>query len=154
MAWSESFCTNARNSPRLQAFFFFPQASSSCIYGSLWEPETDDLFLYSHNIWTLCLKEPGDSYPEVLYLLPRPRKWTDLWADLYRYMLVTKEQVIHRGYACSQSKANRDVRKDTLLSLVRFSLDLITHYRFLLPNIASSTTICYLFSFFFFSWWI
>lgn len=33
--------------------------------------------------------------------------------------------------------------KDTLLSLVSFALDLIIHYRFLPPNIASSTAICY-----------
>lgn len=107
------------------------------------EPETDDIFLYSLNIWTLCLQKPGDSYPEVLYLLPRPRKWTHLWADLCGYVLVRKEQLIRRGYACSQSKANRDMWKDTLLSLVSFALDLIIHYRFLLPNIASSTAICY-----------
>lgn len=106
------------------------------------EPGTGDIFLYSLNIWTLCLQQPGDSYPEVLYLLPKLSKWTHLWADLCSYVLVRKEQLIRRGYACSQSKANRDVRKDTLLSLVSFALDLIIHYHFLPPNTACSTTIC------------
>lgn len=106
------------------------------------EPEIDDIFLYRFNIWTFCL-QVGDFYTEVLHLLPSPRKWTHLWGDLCSYVLVRKEQLIRRGYACSQSKAKRDMWKDTLLSLVSFTLDLIIHYHLLHPNTASNTVICF-----------
>lgn len=74
MARSEHFYTNARKSPRLQAIFFSWASSPCTLQQAFEEPETDGVFLHSHNIWTLCLQEPDDSCPQVLYLLLRYKK--------------------------------------------------------------------------------
>lgn len=123
--------------------FFFLWASSSFTYGNREKPKTGGIFVYSLNIWNLCLQETCDLYPEVLHLLSRPRKWTHLWAGLCSYVLVRKEQLIPRRYAYSQSKANRDVWQDTFLSLISSALHLIICYHLLPPNITSSTAIFY-----------
>lgn len=126
--------------------FFFSEPPVLSLMATCEKPETGGIFLCSLNIWNLCLQEPCDSYPEVLHLLSRPRKWTHLWADLCRYVLVRRTvnaQLIHRRYACSQSEAKIDVWKDTLLSLVSFALDLIICYHLLPPDITFSTAISY-----------
>lgn len=131
------------NLPACKIFSFFYSAPLVlALKATCEEPEMGGIFLYSPGLWTPHLQEPDDSYPEVLYLQPRPRKWTHLWADLCGYVLVGKEQLTHRGRACSQSKANRNVWKGTFLPLVCFALSLIIHYYFLLPNIATNAAIC------------